>query len=75
MFDGIGDLVSSAAKAIGGAIGGPLGATIGGMLADFAIQAIDGELGQSLSNSGLPFDAQSLFSGDFMSAFAGAFKG
>ncbi|NZA26791.1 hypothetical protein H0E84_10385 [Luteimonas sp. SJ-92] len=75
MFDGIGDLVSAAAKAIGGAIGGPVGAMIGGMLADFAVQAIEGQLGESLSSSGLPFDAQSLFSGNFMQAFQSALRG
>lgn len=72
MFDGIGDLFSSAAKALGGAIGGPAGAMIGGLFADFAMQAVGDQLDQSLSSSNLPFDAQNLFSGNFMAAFQDA---
>ncbi|MDH5822021.1 hypothetical protein QFW77_03300 [Luteimonas sp. RD2P54] len=75
MFDSIGGLFSSAAQAIGGMIGGPIGAALGGMIADFAIQFVGDQLGQSLSNSSLPFDAQSLFSGNFLSAFTSAFRG
>ncbi|WP_407353222.1 hypothetical protein [Luteimonas sp. R10] len=72
MFDGIGDLVSSAAKAIGGAIGGPAGAMIGGLLADFAMQAIGDQTSNASSNSSLPFNAQDLFNSNFMQAFQGA---
>lgn len=75
MFDGISDIVKSAAQTLGGTIGGPIGAMIGGMLADFAIQTIGDQLDQSLSNANLPFDAQSLFSGQYMKAFQGALRG
>jgi hypothetical protein len=69
-FD-LGGLAKLAGQLIGGAIGGPLGSMIGDMLG----QAISGQSGDILGDSGLAEAAQQLFQGNYDGALDLALNG
>lgn len=63
------NILQAAGQIIGGMIGGPAGAMIGGMIGDMLGQAITGQASSASADSGLPFNAQSIFNQNYGSGF------
>ena len=73
-FD-LGGIAKLAGQLIGGAIGGPLGSMIGSMIGDMVGQAISGQSGDILGDSGLAEAAEQLFQDNYDGALSLALNG